>query len=239
MHQPALMAAKAVAYLTVVPGMLLIATVGHPDTVTTAPSRPAPGPIGMYSGPLESWGPGPLGAPDIPPVTAATMTAVAPYRGLGTLDVWESAQRMDALGAKVSSAAEGTVVGTREKPGENSQEWILQPQQDGEFTVRSLLSGGTSGPLVLTAEPDGLVDLRSDRSQTGEEVSAQLWRFAERMPVIRLDPVARRPAMRFRIRAHQGGCLVAAPAGGPLSVGDCASAGTWWSDRGLHARTAV
>ncbi|MFB7668756.1 RICIN domain-containing protein [Kitasatospora sp. NPDC056138] len=236
MHRPALTAAKAVAYLTIAPGVLLVGTVGHPDTVTTAPSRPAPAPIGTYSGPTGGREPGPLGAPGTPPAPAAT--AAVPYRGLGTLDVWASELRMDALGGEASSAADGTAVGTRVMPGADSQEWILRPRQDGEFTVQSLLSGGAPEPRVLTAEPGGLVDLRDDRSQSGEEVGAQLWRFTERMPVIRLDPATRRPAMRFRIRAHQGGCLVAAPAGGPLSVGDCATTDTWWSDRGLHARTA-
>lgn len=77
----------------------------------------------------------------------------------------------------------------------------------------------------------GLVDLRDDRSQTGRDGKAQLWQSTDRMPVIRINPVTGRLAMRFRIRAHQGGCLVAAPAGGPLSVGDYAITDTWWSDR--------
>nr|WP_095875848.1 RICIN domain-containing protein [Streptomyces sp. TLI_235] len=226
-YRPALSAAKATAALALVPGVLLGGSPAGPAAASAA-DDPVPA-----AAPYED--PGHRSADAAAPLRPLHATAdPLPDRGLGVITAHATGLRLQADDLGSSRAADGAELRTAPVTGADAQEWLVRPAADGRLLVQSLLAGDdTAGPLLLTAEPDGTVHLRTERAGPMVDDPAQVWSFVR---VGAADPWHResQPARaRFTIRADGGGCLTdRGPAAAPV-VGSCDTPRAWWTADGL------
>ncbi|MCU7826365.1 RICIN domain-containing protein [Kitasatospora sp. DSM 101779] len=234
-YRPALSAAKATAALALVPGVLL----GGPLAGPTAAS--AAGPSNDSAPVAVRWeDPGHRSVEAAPPLRADRAAGVPlPDRGLGVLTAHRSGLRLqadDPGAARDSRAADGIGVRTAPLAPADAQEWLVRPAADGRLLIQSLLTGDDAeGPLLLTAEPDGTVHLRSDRARGLADDPAQVWSFVR---VGDPDPLHLEPQpsrARFTIRADGGGCLTDRGRAAAPVVGSCDTPRAWWTADGLTA----
>ncbi|MEV7178067.1 hypothetical protein [Kitasatospora sp. NPDC093679] len=232
-YRPALSAAKATVALALLPGVLFGGPLAGP---TGASAAGAPDDTAAVA--VRAEDPGHRSVEAVPPLRADRGAGVPlPDRGLGVFTAHRSGLRLQADGtgaAEDSRAADGTGLRTAPVAAADSQEWLVRPAADGRLLIQSLLAGDdTAGPLLLTAEPDGTVDLRSDRARGLADDPSQIWSFVR---VTDADPLHLEPQparARFTIRADDGGCLVdRGPATAPV-VGSCDTPRAWWTADGL------
>ncbi|MER7673555.1 hypothetical protein ABTY61_34545 [Kitasatospora sp. NPDC096128] len=231
-HRPALAATRATAALALLPCLLIITgqqdragadradgrgspfaheSVDRSATVPPAPDRFRPQPV-----------PPPLGR----------------RSGLGDLTAGRSGLRVTAFGHDSSHAADGAAVTAMPENAEENQEWLVRPTAGDAFLLQSLLLGtgeDTTGPLLLTADPDGSVYLSAERPGNGPEAAAedQSWTFADLSAPLRWNAPDGRSAIRLRIHAHGGRCLLDQGYGERLTLGACDDPRAWWTAGGL------
>ncbi|MFJ2867422.1 hypothetical protein [Kitasatospora sp. NPDC087314] len=242
-HRPALAATRATAALALLP-CLLIGTGQHDRTGAAArPSTPTTGadrsdgrgsPFAHES--VDRSGTVPPGPDRFQPQPVPL--PLSGLGGLGDLTAGRSGLRVTAVGVDASHAADGAAVTAMPENAEENQEWLVQPTAGDEFLLRSLLlSTGedTTGPLVLTADPDGSVYLSAERPGSGPEAAApdQSWTFADLSVPLRWTAPDGRSTTRLRIHAHGGGCLVEQGYGERLALGGCDDPRAWWTAEGL------
>ncbi|MFJ4191809.1 hypothetical protein [Kitasatospora sp. NPDC089509] len=163
----------------------------------------------------------------------------ATLSGLGTLTAGPSGLRMTAFGTDASHAPDGAAVTAMPATAEEGQEWLVRPTAGPELVLQSpLLSSGEdrTGPLVLTADPDGSVYLAAERPGSAPEAAApdQSWTFEDlAVAPTRWTAPDGRSATRLRIHAHGGGCLVDRGYGERLALGGCEDPAAWWTAEGL------
>ncbi|MEV6205607.1 hypothetical protein [Kitasatospora sp. NPDC051914] len=231
-YRPARTAAKATAALALVPTVLLGAALGRPaeaSAVGTAAEAPPAEPV--HTGPADRAG-HEAGAAERPLRPTYSAVRTLPDKGLGVLTADRSGLRLHAAGLGSSRAADAAAVLTMPADGRDPQEWLVTPTADGRLALRSvLLNADDTGPLLLTADPDGTVRLRPDRTQGMRGDPAQLWSFA---PVGASDPWNREPdRVRFTVRIGGGGCLVDRGEGEPIGLGPCDDPAARWTADGL------
>ncbi|MCX5208892.1 hypothetical protein OG689_06235 [Kitasatospora sp. NBC_00240] len=263
---PAATAAKAVACLALVLAVPLTGAGrpgGQEPGAPPAEPRPAHRAAGPYTDPAggapggDSGDPsGRVGAVELP---FAARAAAPSYQGLGMLIAQRSGRRLESGPAQRQPSAQsqsqsqmqaraGGGTGAEADPGQgvvtraaaagDAQQWILWPAPGGEVVVQSLPSSGSQEPMVLTVEADGTVGLRYDRSPAGQDETSQLWRFVDRSVIaLRADPFTGLRATAFRIRAHQGGCLLDGGAGRSPELGPCEDLRAWWTAQGFYSGT--
>ncbi|GGV15331.1 hypothetical protein GCM10010495_31870 [Kitasatospora herbaricolor] len=235
---PAATAAKAVACLALVLAVPLTGGAGRQPAGPPAgpgPAHRAAGPYTDPAGPAAGGDSGdPAGRAGSVELPLAVRAAALPYQGLGMLVAQRSGLR---LGSGPVQERPSTRAGAGDATGD-SQQWILRPVPGGELVVQALSSSGSHDPGALTVLVDGTVGLRADRSPAGQEEASQLWRFVDHsVAAFRADPVTGMLATAFRIRAHQGGCLLDGGTGRAPALGPCEDPRAWWTALGFYGGT--